>query len=93
MKLPSHKHFFFPRILEQEQILALKNELKCVNRIEQNNDLLVQFGFWGMAAIFIFRRVDIETVALLVLLKWLYYAKKVDLVTYLLMLVKKETIL
>lgn len=61
--------------------------------MEQSNDLLVQFGFWGMAATFIFRRVDIETVALLVLLKWLYYAEKVDLVTYLLMLVKKETIL
>ena len=73
--------------------MVYKNELKYVNRIEQNNDLLLQFEFCGTTATFIFRRVDIETVALLVLLKWLYCAKRVDLITHLLVLVRKATIL
>lgn len=86
-------NIFLSGIIEQEQILGLQNELKYVNRIEQNNDLLLKFEFWVKTATFIFRRDDIETVALLVLLKWLYYAKRVDLITYLLVLVRKVTIL
>lgn len=61
--------------------------------MEQTNDLLQQFEFWGTAAMLIFRRVDIETVALLVLSKWLYYVKRVELITYLLVLVRKVTVL
>lgn len=86
-------NIFLSGIIEQEQIPGLQNELKYVNRIEQNNDLLLKFEFWVKTATFIFRRDDIETVALLVLLKWLYYAKRVDLITYLLVLVRKVTIL
>lgn len=86
-------NIFLSGIIEQEQIPGLQNELKYVNRIEQNNDLLLKFEFWVKTATFIFRRDDIETVALLVLLKWLYYAKRVDLITYFLVLVRKVTIL
>lgn len=43
----------------------------------QNNDLLLQFKFWGMAAVFISRGDDIEIEPFLVLRNDFYYAKMV----------------